>query len=221
MDDLALADTGTTGHYMTLDLPFDNKQQAVNTLPIQIPNGWIITPTHTALLYQQGLTVQARKAHIFPGLNKSLLSIGTLFDHICQATFDDKSVLILNKGSGKVIIKGTIDPHSNMYMLNLIQKNKLMTEFTTPDGYFLGSAYECKSKGKIVDYHHASCCSPNQYVWGKAITKAFFTYWPGLSFDLVQKYLSKKRSTLLGHLQQPRKSLRSTQEKVLQSEPDP
>ena len=37
----------------------------------------------------------------------------------------------------------------------------------------------------------------------------------------MQKYLSKKQSTILGHLQQPRKGLRSTQEKVLQSEPDP
>ena len=37
----------------------------------------------------------------------------------------------------------------------------------------------------------------------------------------MQKYLSKKQSTILGNLQQPRKYLRSTQEKVLRSEPDP
>ena len=70
-----------------------------------------------------------------------------------------------------------------------------------------------------MDYHHKSCCSPTKYGWGKEITKNFFTSWPGLSFALVQKYLSKKQSTIIGHLQQPRKGLRSTQEKVLQSEP--
>ena len=52
VDDLAVADTGTTGHYLTLDSPCDNKQQDVNTLPIQMPNGEIITSAHTSLLSQ-------------------------------------------------------------------------------------------------------------------------------------------------------------------------
>ena len=117
-------------------------------------------------------------------------------------------------------MKGTKEPRSNLYMLNLTQQNKLMTDFTNPDGYFAGSAYKCKSKITLVDYHHVSCSSPTQYGWGKAITKNFFTSWPGLSFDLVHKYLSKKQSTVLGHLRQPRKGLISTQEKLLQSEPD-
>ena len=83
-----------------------------------MPNGEIITSTHTALLSQQDLPIQARKAHLFPGLNKALLYIGTLCDNGYQATFDDKSVLILNKGSGRVIMKDTRDPRSNLYMLN-------------------------------------------------------------------------------------------------------
>ena len=149
-------------------------------------------------------------------LNKSLLSIGTLCDHGCEATFNNKYVLILNKWSGKVIMKGTRDPRSNLYMISLTQQNKLMTESTTPDEYVLGIAYECKSKSTLVDYHHASCCIPTQSGCGNAITKNFFTSWPGLSFDLVQKYLSKKQSTILGHLQQPRIGLISTQERVLQ-----
>ena len=49
-------------------------------------------------------------------------------------------------------MKGTQDPHTNLYMLNLTQQNKLMTESTTPDEYFAGSAYECKSKATLVDY---------------------------------------------------------------------
>ena len=39
VDDLAVSDTGTTVHYLTLDLPCDNKKQAIHPLPIQIPNG--------------------------------------------------------------------------------------------------------------------------------------------------------------------------------------
>ena len=39
VDDLAEADTGTTGHYLILDFPCDNKQQDVHLLPIKMPNG--------------------------------------------------------------------------------------------------------------------------------------------------------------------------------------
>ena len=39
VDNLEVADTGTTGHYLTLDSPCDNKQQAVHLLPIKMPNG--------------------------------------------------------------------------------------------------------------------------------------------------------------------------------------
>ena len=56
---------------------------------------------------------------------------------------------------------------------------------------------------------------------GTSNHKNIFTSWTGLSYDLVQKYLTKYQSTIFGHLQKPRKGLRPTQEKVLQSEPEP
>ena len=101
MDELEVADTGTTYNYLTLDSPCDNKKPAVIAIPIRIPNGEIITSTHTTLLPKTDLPIEARKAHIFPGLNKALLSIGTFCDHGCQAVLDDEAVLILNKGNDK------------------------------------------------------------------------------------------------------------------------
>ena len=53
-------------------------------------------------------------------------------------------------------MKGKWDPCTNLYMLNLTPKNKLMIESTTPDEYFAGSTYECKSKLTLVE----SCSSP-------------------------------------------------------------
>ena len=38
VDELAVADTGTTGHCLTLDLPCYNKQPAVSPLPICMTN---------------------------------------------------------------------------------------------------------------------------------------------------------------------------------------
>ena len=78
MDNLAVADTGKTGHLLTLDSPCSNKQKDFRPLPIQMPNGEVIKSTHTALLSHLDLPLQARQAHPFPGLTKALLSIGTL-----------------------------------------------------------------------------------------------------------------------------------------------
>ena len=39
MENLAVADTGTTGHYLTLDSPWDNKKKDVHPFPIQMTNG--------------------------------------------------------------------------------------------------------------------------------------------------------------------------------------
>ena len=97
MDDLAVADTGTMGHYLNLDSPCSNKQKAVHPLPIEMPNGEVIKYTHIALLAPPDLPLQARQAHLFPGLTKALLSIGTLYEHGCEATFNYKSVHIKNK----------------------------------------------------------------------------------------------------------------------------
>ena len=118
MNNLAVADTVTTGHYLNLDSSCDNKQQDVHPPPIQMPTGEIIMSTHKALLSCQDLPIQARKSHLFPGLNKALMSIGILCNHGCESTFNDNYVRILNKWSGKVIMKVTQDPRTNLYMLN-------------------------------------------------------------------------------------------------------
>ena len=95
-------------------------------------------------------------------------------------------------------MRGKRDARINLYMLSLTQQNNLMTESTTPDEYFAGSAYECKSKKTLVDYHHASFWIPTHSGWGKAITKKIFTSWPGLSLDLVHKHLTKNNQPYLG-----------------------
>ena len=138
-----------------------------------MPNREISTPIHMTLPSKKDLPIEAQKSHIFPRLNKTLLSIGTFFDHGCQAIFDEKTVIILNKGSGKVMIKYKRDTQPNLYMLNLTQRNKLMTELPTPDEYFAGSVYDCKSKGTLVDYHHAPFWIPTQYGWVRSTTKNY------------------------------------------------
>ena len=64
----ALADSSTTGHYITPTTPYTNKQISTQPITIYMPNGEIITSSHIALLPQHNLPEKARQAHIFPGL---------------------------------------------------------------------------------------------------------------------------------------------------------
>ena len=105
-----------------------------------MPNGEVIKSTHTSFLAHPDLPLQARQEHLFIGLTKALISIETLYEHVCEATFNDKSVHINNKQSGKTIMRGNLDACTNLYMLILTQQNNLMTEPITPDVHFSGSA---------------------------------------------------------------------------------
>ena len=107
-----------------------------------MPNREIIKSTHTTLLNHQDLSFQARQAHLFPGLKKAMLSIGTLCEKGCEATFKNKSVHIKNKWNGMTIMRGTRDARTDLYMVSLTQQNNLTTKSKTADKYFAGSAYE-------------------------------------------------------------------------------
>ena len=76
------ADTGTTGNFIALSdaAVLLNIRPAINGISVALPNGDIITSTHTATLNLPSLPLSARAAHVFPGLTGSLLSIGLLTD---------------------------------------------------------------------------------------------------------------------------------------------
>ena len=114
VEDLARADTGTMGHYLTLNWPYSNKRKAIHPLPIHMPNGEIVKSTHTALLDHPDVSLQDRQAHLFPGLKKALLPIGTLCEHGYEVTFNDKSVHIKNKHSVKIIMMGKQDTRTKL-----------------------------------------------------------------------------------------------------------
>ena len=112
----AIADTGTTGNYLPINAPCIDKRVTNNPISICMPNGQLLQSTHTALLNNQ-LPVEAREAHLFPGLSKALISIGLLCDNGCIATFDEDKVTIINKKDGKIIMTGGRELLSRLYTL--------------------------------------------------------------------------------------------------------
>ena len=124
----AVADSDTTRHYITTKTPCIDKRISNNSIPIKVLNGEIITSTHIALLPQHNLPDNARKTHIFPGLKKPLISIGTLCDNNCIAVFDAERVTIYYQTTRNIIMKGHRDPITTLYMINMTEPQKSMTE---------------------------------------------------------------------------------------------
>ena len=106
-----------------------------------MPDGHIIYSSHTALLTQDTLPIEARHAHIFPDLkNKAILSIGMFCNNGCLAIFDDKKVYISNQKTNKHIMHGKRDNQSSLYMVPLTpEQNENMTELKIPERHFAGS----------------------------------------------------------------------------------
>jgi hypothetical protein len=67
-----------------------------------------------------------------------------------------------------------------------------------------------ETKADLVAYLHQCSYSPTTSGWFKAIKNGFFTTWPGLDENIVQKHLPKSVATIKGHQRQQFKNIRST-----------
>ena len=198
----AVADSGTTRHYITPTKPCTNKQTATQPIPIKIPNGEIITSSHITLLPQHNLLDKARKAHIFPGLQKPLISIGTLCENNCITVFDEKRVTIYEKLTSQIVMQGHRDPNTTLYMINMAAPLRAMKEHHIPDTLRANHVYETKSKQELTLFYHAACFSPTKRTFVDAIKRNAFASWPGLTVELVNKYLPRTEATIKGHIRQ-------------------
>jgi hypothetical protein len=100
--------TVATGHLFKVSTDLDNiMPTSENTrINVSLPDGTIITITHTGNLRIPNIRISTRQAHVFPHLaSHSLLSISQLCAHGCKAKFTDTVVTITLDDT--VIITGT------------------------------------------------------------------------------------------------------------------
>ena len=90
----AIADTGTTGHFL---------KEATNNAPlipaaplhVKLPDSHLISSIGTTSINWTGLPRSATQAHIIPKVDPhSLISIGILCDHDCTAIFNKHHMTI-------------------------------------------------------------------------------------------------------------------------------
>ena len=73
--------------------------------------------------------------------------------------------------------------------------------------------YRDKSKTELAQFLHSYAFSPSISTFQKSINKGNFITWPGIDGLSFKKIIGSPLATELGHLDQERKNLQSTEDK--------
>ena len=112
-----VADTGTTGNYIAMDVPLQNEKPISKGPIVALPNNTTMQATHTGTLNIPQLPLKAKIACKFPSIKKSLISISDLCNEGGSATFTKHNVCIYF--NGKIILKGFRDKVTGLWLLPL------------------------------------------------------------------------------------------------------
>ena len=213
-----------------------------NSVSVSLPNGATIHSTHVGLLPNNKLPPSARLVHMFPGLNKVLLSLGQFCDAGMKIIItEDKLLAVVDDDSQEVILQGSRSTVDGMWYINLSadgdvsqwssknnmsprsshnNNDSLVVNNSSPSFHpknisQANSAYELTKKKDIAEFLSASMWNPVPETWIAAIDAGFFATWPGLTSTLIKKHLTKRIETSLGHMRADRSNVRSTKQKIV------
>ena len=95
-------------------------------------------------------------------------------------------------------------------MINMTALLRTMTEPHIPDTLKANHVYETKSKQELTLFYHAACFSPTKHTFVNEIKRNTFKSGPGLTVELVNKYLPRTEETIKGHIRQQYKGTQPT-----------
>eukprot|EP00804_Cyclotella_cryptica_P029536 CCRYP_020583-RA/>CCRYP_020583-RA protein AED:0.35 eAED:0.26 QI:0/-1/0/1/-1/1/1/0/1386 len=211
----AILDSGATAHFIIKGATVRNKNPASDPLRIKLPDGSVITSTHTCNLDIPWLPNSVTEAHIVPGLaQSSLVATKKFCDAGCKITFDLDGCTIIYRG--KVVLTGTRDPATGLWRVPINPTSPA----TTPrhhnlspvknDQPFAANLYTLPYKQQQLKYIHQSFFSPPSHTLIKAICNGQLEGIPFMTADLVRKYLAPSPATSKGRMKRPRQGIRST-----------
>lgn len=224
-----IADSGSSGHFCTPSAAVTNIRPTRVSIPVTLPDGSVIHSSHEADLNVPALPIEARRAHIFPNLTSTLISIGTLCDSGCSATFTATKVTIAcnnievmtgerDRSNGlwnldidppKVPVATVMTPPTEAASLRATHP----TESTSPTTQ-ANSATISATPAELVAFAHAALFSPALSTLCTALESNYIQGFPGLTSQLVRKYPPRSAAMIKGHMDQTRKNQRSTKPKT-------
>ena len=214
-----IADTGSTGHFITIAAPSFNQRPANPSIAVLLPDGSTIYSTHTAYLNIPRLPPAACQAHVFPTLaSGSLISISTLCDHGCVATFTSDTVEITL--DQHTILSGTRAASTGLWNLHLPTPPPSDTDNNAnfprhdndnqPTTHAANSVISQQTLADRIAFYHAALFSPSLSTWCTAIDNNHLATWPELTSAQIRKHPPTSAAMVKGHLDQTRANQRST-----------
>jgi hypothetical protein len=187
--------------------------------PIQVflADSTHIKSTHEGELDLPMLPPAAQTAHLLPELKpNTLLSIGQLCDNGCTAEFSATDVII--KCNNTPVLQGYRNP-IGLWRIP-IQHNHAVTSSRSTPQHSINSIIDARTQHELIQLLHATCFSPTESTWIKAIKNNHFTTWPLANDTIIQKFFRNSTATAKGHLDQQRKNIQSTIQQAAEDDND-
>jgi Reverse transcriptase (RNA-dependent DNA polymerase) len=212
----ANADSGATGHYLTVedisvlrDVCLSSPTQQIS---VAVANGTLLQSTHHGFLDVPGHSPMI--AYIIPQLKGSLLSISQLVNVGLQVLYCADFVTGFDSDNNAVF-QGDRDVRTGLWMVDLRTFSRAAAGVTSPvSAHSAASAVRLDSVADFVNFWHAAYGSPAVSTFLAAIDKAFIRV-PGLTSAKVRRHPPDSLATAYGHLHATRKGLRSTKKSPL------
>ena len=202
----AKLDSGASKHFFkSTHLKYLNNIQKLSNGPIaHLPNNTTVQATHKATInLHANLSRPASEVLIFPHLtNESLLSIGQLCDDNCIIIFTKTNFFVTK--NGRFLFQGSRNKQDGLWDLH----GSTQTPIPPQANYIISKD---KTKLELARYYHATLFSPSLSTLSKAINNGNLSSWPGITDLNFKSLIGTSLATELGHLDQERKNLRSTQ----------
>jgi hypothetical protein len=146
--------------------------------------------------------------------NRSLLSVGQLFDEGYIVTFKQDTVTICNSGSSH-LLSGSRDVNTGLWRINLKQTNNHIPK------PIVHNVYELRNTGALVHYFHKALFSPTKSAMLQAVKDGHLITWPGLTEAAINTHLKLTPATAMGHMNQRRQNIRSTPKAPVETQQTP
>ena len=201
---LANADTGTDGNYLCMnDLKFVSDIIVDTTRSVHMPDGRVITSTHSGLVDLPSLPTKSRKCWIFRELIGSLLCPGEWVDAGATVTYTQNQVIVRDT-SDATILTGNRVQGTKLWMINLDKSDQ-----PPENGCINATTYVQRSNAQLVAWYSGCLGFPADSTFLSAVSKGYVSP-AGLNQHMVAKYPPNSVTSALGHLDKVRAGLRST-----------
>ena len=209
------SDSACSGNYIMvkhasklLDL-----QDSQYPIKITLPGGSTLTSTQTGLLDIPQLPIEARIAHVFPGLTEmSLISTPQLCDAGLNVRYTADEVIVTDS-KAKEVLRGKRDEETKMWMLPLTDKQE-----TTQPTLQCANVIHHQNNAERVEFVSRMMGNPAYSTLLRAAQNPGQLPFPTtlLTAEMVRKNPPDARRAALGHLDLNRQNQRSTQRQEVQ-----